>query len=82
MIVAVFGVVGVIAALARPDSRWTFAIPSVVAGLVAVIVLRILVDMLRKAGDTIAHTTGAEVGEQSPPDGVGRRFLLAAGAIA
>ncbi|GAA3704823.1 molybdopterin-dependent oxidoreductase [Gordonia hankookensis] len=82
VIVAVFGVVGVIAALERPDSRWTFAIPSVVAGLVAVIVLRILVGMLRKAGDTIAHTTGAEVGEQSPPDGVGRRFLLAAGGIA
>ncbi|MYR07236.1 molybdopterin-dependent oxidoreductase [Gordonia sp. SID5947] len=76
VIVVLFGIVGVIAALARPDSRWTFAIPSVVAALTAVLVLRILVGMLRPS---------VETPDEDPlpaPAGVGRRFLLTAGGIA
>ncbi|NMO03459.1 molybdopterin-dependent oxidoreductase [Gordonia sp. TBRC 11910] len=69
MIVVLFGVLGVGAALDRPTAVWTYAIPSAAAAVVALIVLRVLVGMLR----------GSSVSGEA--EGVTRRFVLTAGGI-
>lgn len=74
VVIAVFGIVGALAALGRPNSAWTYALPSIMAGVVGVIVLRVLVGQL---GD---HRVGRET---SPGPLVSRRFVLtAAGVVA
>ncbi|MFW0794321.1 molybdopterin-dependent oxidoreductase [Gordonia sp. CPCC 205515] len=73
VIVGLFGVVGVLAAVTRPNASWTYAIPSVIAGVVAVVVLRILIGMLRPAGS-------ARDPDAATP-GVSRRFVLTAVGI-
>lgn len=75
VIVVLFGIAGIGAALTRPNARWTYAVPSLLAALIAVVVLRILISLLRVDGHPPATTTA----------GVGRRFVLTAigiGAVA
>ncbi|MGV9709436.1 molybdopterin-dependent oxidoreductase [Gordonia sp. NPDC003424] len=96
VVVAVFGIVGVVAALTRPNATWTYAIPSLIAGAVAVVVLRILVGMAStgSAGAGTAAGAGTSVGaessagagtsvgaESSAGAGISRRFVLAAAGI-
>ena len=76
VVVAVFGVVGVLAAWDRPDSRWTFVLPSLLGAAVAVLVLRLLVSMLPEE-QTDPDDDPAPAGRR-----VDRRFVLTAGGIA
>lgn len=73
VVAGLFGVVGVIAALTRPNADWTHAIPSVLAAVIAVVVLRILIGMLRPADAREATATDSS--------GVTRRFVLTAVGI-
>ncbi|MEO9329379.1 molybdopterin-dependent oxidoreductase [Gordonia aurantiaca] len=76
-IVATFGGVGVLAAVNRPGAVWTYALPSVVAAVVAVTVLRILIAQLGTGTQDAA-------GDEPDPSAarLSRRFLLVAGGVA
>ncbi|MGV9826058.1 molybdopterin-dependent oxidoreductase [Gordonia sp. NPDC003429] len=80
VVIAGFGLVGALAAFGRPDARWTFVLPSLLAGFVGVAVLRTLIARLDDdTGD--AHGASDSSGERrSAP--VSRRFVLTAGGIA
>ncbi|GAA1481979.1 molybdopterin-dependent oxidoreductase [Gordonia sinesedis] len=78
IVIAVFGVLGALAALGRPDATWTAAVPSVVAGIVGVWVLRLLIALLDDA-DAPSDTTVGPEPAQTPA--VTRRFVLTAAGI-
>ncbi|MEE3853354.1 molybdopterin-dependent oxidoreductase [Gordonia sp. LSe1-13] len=83
-IIVVFGAIGVLAALDRPDSRWTFVLPSVLGAAVAVVVLRMLVGLLAPSDpkDPVGVDAVSPPDDATPSQGVGRRFVLAAGGVA
>lgn len=70
VIVVLFGVLGIGAALDRPTGTWTYAIPSAAATVGALVVLRVL--------DRASSTPSGPVDE---PVGISRRFVLTAGGI-
>ncbi|MFW0783016.1 molybdopterin-dependent oxidoreductase [Gordonia sp. CPCC 206044] len=74
VVIGLFGVVGVLAALGRPTARWTYAVPSVAAGIVGIIVLRVLIGILRSDARLQPGTDGSAR--------VDRRFVLTAGGVA
>ena len=83
VIIAVFGLVGVIAALARPDASWTAALPSVATAVVAVVVLRWLVGLLPKVARDLDTVPPLRSGSYSISGAaVSRRFILSAAGIA
>ncbi|MCH5641077.1 MULTISPECIES: molybdopterin-dependent oxidoreductase [unclassified Gordonia (in: high G+C Gram-positive bacteria)] len=72
VIIGVFALVGVFAAMGRPGSSVTYMFPSIVAGAVGILVLRVLISLLADRPDL------------EPPekaDGVSRRFVLTAGGV-
>ncbi len=69
VVIAVFAIAGLVAALGRPAASVSYAWPSIVAGVVGVLVLRLLVGL----ADT-PHVAGG-----TP---LTRRFVLTAGAVA
>lgn len=71
-VIGVFAVLGVVAALNRSGAGGTYVIPSLLAGLVGIAVLRILMHQL----DAGAASTG------DGRAGVSRRFVLTAAGIA
>lgn len=70
VVIAVFALVGMAAALDRPSASAAFAWPSIVAGLVGVLVLRLL---MASADPTPGIAPGSPLT---------RRFVLTAGAVA
>ncbi|WP_238420516.1 molybdopterin-dependent oxidoreductase [Gordonia sp. 'Campus'] len=90
LVVVAFGVVGVIAALNRPNATWTHALPSVVAGIVGVLVLRLLLAQLapRRAGavtdGAVTDGAGADDADARPAEraSMSRRFVLTAAGVA
>ncbi|MGW0035337.1 molybdopterin-dependent oxidoreductase [Gordonia sp. NPDC003376] len=78
VVIAAFGLLGVLAALGRPGSTASFAVPSIAAATVGVVVLRILVGLIgHRGGSAGPDAAGEETGT-----GVTRRFVLTAAAIA
>uniref|UniRef100_UPI003D908165 molybdopterin-dependent oxidoreductase n=1 Tax=Gordonia sp. B7-2 TaxID=3420932 RepID=UPI003D908165 len=73
LVVACFGAVGVVAAMTRPTADLAYAIPSVVAGVVAVIVLVVLC-----RGGRRATTEGDETGT---PEWSRRKFVGVVGLL-
>lgn len=76
-VIGVFAVLGVLAALGRPGASWPYALPSVLAGVAGVIVLRVLVGLLADASNGTDDSAGVE--GRTP---VSRRFVLTAAGIA
>ncbi|MFT4127394.1 MAG: oxidoreductase, partial [Gordonia sp. (in: high G+C Gram-positive bacteria)] len=84
-VIGVFAVVGVFAAIGRPDASSAAAMPSILAGVVGVVVIRVLIGAL---GDRVPSTvpstvpnTGADDGPGVAPAPLSRRFVLLAGVI-
>ncbi|MBD0860600.1 molybdopterin-dependent oxidoreductase [Gordonia sp. zg691] len=81
VIIAVFGVLGVLAAVNRPGASWTYAIPSIIAGVVGVVVLRILLAQLgpNRSREAAVVDDEPEPAARAP---LSRRFVLTAAGIA
>lgn len=82
IVIAAFGVVGVLAAIGRPGAGASYAIPAIGAGVVGVVVLRILVRQLDDEQIPEAQSdddAGPSSVSRSP---LSRRFVLTAGGIA
>jgi DMSO/TMAO reductase YedYZ molybdopterin-dependent catalytic subunit len=69
---AVFGLIGVAAALTRPTARPLDALPSLVGGLAGALMLRSFV--------TLSSSSSAEPSEQPTPAGIDRRRFFLTGA--
>ncbi|MFE0748661.1 molybdopterin-dependent oxidoreductase [Gordonia sp. NPDC058843] len=90
LVIAAFGLVGVVAALNRPDATWTHALPSVVAGVVGIVVLRILIAQLGSVqvgpadGESVEVDSGSAEDQPKPAarSAFTRRFVLTAGGVA
>ncbi|MGP3706676.1 molybdopterin-dependent oxidoreductase [Gordonia paraffinivorans] len=78
LLIAVFGGVGVVAALDRPGAVWTHALPSVIAAAVGVVVLRILVAQCRSGQYEEQSELRVGVNGNAP---LTRRFILTAGGV-
>jgi DMSO/TMAO reductase YedYZ molybdopterin-dependent catalytic subunit len=89
VVIGLFGVIGAVAALGRPDAVWTYAIPSVGTALIAIVVLRVLLGMVPgpvptsdAAPDGSPATTATPDDDTATGPVVGRRFVLTAGGVA
>lgn len=85
VVIAAFGLVGVLAALNRPDATWTNTLPSIVAGVVGVVVLRVLITQLGPASVDPDEVDGESADDEAKPaarSDFTRRFVLTAGGIA
>lgn len=69
-LIALFGAIGVAAAVDQPDAVWTWALPSVIGALAAIAVLRLLSRSARHARPP------------APPVPSRRSFLITAGSVA
>ncbi|MDL9935211.1 molybdopterin-dependent oxidoreductase [Gordonia sp. ABSL1-1] len=90
VVIGGFAVVGAVAALNRPTAVWTYAVPSVIAGIVGIVVLQTLVGMLpvphadRTRDERDTRPDGDVESDPAPEDHrvvVPRRFVLAAGGV-
>ncbi|TSD95238.1 molybdopterin-dependent oxidoreductase [Gordonia rubripertincta] len=77
-IIVVFAAVGVLAAVNRPGASWTYALPSVLAGVVGIVVLRLLLAQLDDEPPPVADGDAEDRVHQP----LSRRFVLAAGGVA
>lgn len=84
VIIVAFAIVGVVAALGRPGASASFVVPSLLAGAVGVVALRVLIGILD--GDSTVHAAGADAdsddGNRPLRAPLSRRFVLSAAAIA
>ena len=78
IVIGVFAVLGVVAALNRSGSSGAYVIPSLLAGVVGIGVLRLLLRQL----DAPQATNGDEQQDDERQSGVPRRFVLTAAGIA
>lgn len=78
VVIGVFAVLGVVAALNRSGSSGAYVIPSLLAGVAGIGVLRLLLRQL----DAPQATNGDEQQDDEQQSGVPRRFVLTAAGIA